>query len=60
MKRKYVESTDTTLLFEYFRKRNYSIDLIKYQVYGSNNFIPEDFPSRERIPDLEKIINRLK
>lgn len=57
MKRKYQESYNCQDLFKSFRNSGHSIDSVKYQIYGSNNFIPEDFP--KSIPDIVEILDRL-
>ena len=59
MKRKYVECEYSTLLFKYFEKKHCSIDWIKSQIYGSNIYVPVDFPEQSKIPELKSICNNL-
>ena len=44
MKRKYQESYNAEILFDFFRERGISVDSIKKQVYGNDDFIHLDFP----------------
>jgi len=39
MKRKYQESYNAEILFDFFRERGISVDSIKKQVYGNDDFI---------------------
>lgn len=57
MKRKYQESYNVEILFDFFRSKGISVDSIKKQVYGNDDFIHLDFPLE--IPDISFILYNL-